>query len=152
MVNSNWPRWIKLSVVQAFRTAIGNDLSIFVEGTVERVSNQNFCELRFDGPFYDEVSKGYWNIDITIDVLVCTYLDPKDAVVHERNVGSVLAGFNTNIPVMQYGTGPDDNPSIQLGCLRVTGKVVTTPFGQVKPDTRLMQSTVEQTFRMNLKA
>lgn len=150
-VNSNWPRWIQLSIVQAFKARV-TGLPLFVEGEVRAVSQSDFSELRIDGPFYDEVSKGYWNIDVEINVLVATYLDPKDKVKHERNVGAVLAGFNTDIPVMQFGVGTDDNALIRLGCFRATSSVKTTPFGQIKSDARLMQSTLEQTFQMNLIA
>lgn len=154
--NPNWPRWIKLSVVNHFKTVIADRFVFFVEGSTRRTKDEhNYCEIRIDGPFLNEVSKGYWCVDITIDILVDSNKDSVDLVIHERNVGIILAGFNVPISIMKYGNGEDDFPDILLGCLVPTpppgGDIITTNFGQVEADTRIMQSTVEQTYHMNLR-
>jgi len=154
--NPNWPRWLKLSIINHFKPLLDAlPLPWFVEGTSRRTKGeQSHCEIRIDGPFLNEISKGYWCFDVTVDVLVVTYKDTVDLLLHEKNVGIVLAGFNSDIPVMMWGDGPGDNPDLMLECLKPTpppkGDLIVTNFGQVEAESRILQSTVEQSFQMNL--
>ena len=83
--NPNWPRWIKASIAQHFKNAIGTNLFVHLEGEDRRTKDKHaYCEVRLDGPKSNELSKGYWEIDITIDVLVDTYKSEDDLYLHER--------------------------------------------------------------------
>jgi hypothetical protein len=90
---------------------------------------------------------------IEINILV-NVKQSKDNVYRD----SVLQGrfidlCNDCIDVYKYGTGPEDDQS-HLGCLILSSKygekIQTSNFGMRRPDTRLVQSTIEAHYFMYL--
>lgn len=149
-MNPNWTRWIIASINKHFSDAV-SPFDLFIEGTDRRTAlEHDYAELRRDGPEYCELSKGYWQIDITIDILVVNKLNDQDIYTLERNVGLVQSAFTTDIPVFEYG----DSPLSQLGCLvlcpRPDEPIRTNYFGQVENDSRLRQVSVDACYRMNI--
>jgi hypothetical protein len=156
-MDSNWPRWIKASVNRAFDQDIrvASGLPLFIEGTDRRTEDlQTYAELRIDGPTITELSKGYWQFEITIDVLVNSKRNDEDIYTLERAVGNVLAAFKHSISVFKFGDGLNDNPTELLDCLillpRAKDSIIVTNFGQTDIAVRLFQTTVEASYRMNL--
>jgi hypothetical protein len=150
-MNPNWTRWIVASINKHFADIIKPDLDLYIEGTDRRTGQeQNYAELRHDGPRCTELSKGYWHIDVVVDILVVSKTNDQDIYTLERNLGLVQSAFTEDIPVFKYG----DDPSDQLGCLTLCPRpdepIRTNNFGQVENDTRLRQASVDACYRMNL--
>lgn len=150
-MNSNWCRWIKASCIKHFSDSLSSYIPLFVEGTDRRTeSEQSYCEFRIDGPHASELSRDFWELDIVINILVVTIRTDGNIYQHETNVGVVFDAFINGITVKRYG--PDsmiDDQSI-LGCLNKREKIIVSNFGQVQNDMRMIQSTVEARYRLNL--
>lgn len=157
-MNPDWQRWITMSLNKAFNDSLSDadpPLFLYIEGTNRRTNEQKtYAELRIDGPYYTELSKDYWQIDVDIDVLVMNKTNNEDMYAMQRAIGTVLAAFTTDIPVFMYGNGTDDNPMTQLGCFRLLPNdevpIRVTNFGQPKLENREYQATVNAKYRMNL--
>lgn len=155
-MNLNWQRWITASLYKHFKDACDSaSLFMYIEGTDRRTNEQRtYAELRVDGPYYTELSKGYWQIDVDIDVLVMDKTNNVDLYSMQRAIGNVLAAFTTDIPVFMYGAGTDDDPMTQLGCFKLLPNdaepIRVTNFGQPKLEIKESQASVEARYRMNL--
>ena len=152
-MDPNWLRWIIASVTQHFATSLtAAGLYLQVEGTDRRTDQiQDYAELRHDGPRFNELSKGYWRIDLDLDVLVCSKTNDLNIYTPEIDVGNVLAAFNDEIAVFKLGNKPQDDPNVQLGCLTLdnaNGPIRVTNFGINREQVRLRQASVEATYRM----
>ena len=156
-MDKNIPRWIKSSVVKWFSDQFSNnDLYFYLEGCDRRTdTKRQYVEFRLDGPYSRELSHNYWEFAIDIDILIVTIRNETDIYEHDRGIGLVCAAFVPGIPVWKYGDTSDDDPTVQVGCLRVIpkdqGRIVVTNFGQVRNDSRLLQSTVEAYYKLNLR-
>lgn len=156
-MNPNWQRWITASLNKNFNDVLSDadqPLPLYIEGTDRRTNElQTYAELRVDGPYYVELSKGYWQIDVDIDVLIDHKVNNEDLYAMQRAIGTVLAAFTTDIPVFMYGDGTDDDPMTQLGCFKLLPDeepIRVTNFGQPKLENREYQATVNAKYRMNL--
>lgn len=154
-MNANWTRWIIASLNKHFSDIISPTLYMFIEGTDRHTEERrDYAEFRRDGPRACELSRGYWQFDVYVDVLVVNEMNDTDIYTLERSLGLVQSAFTTDIPVFQYGDGPSDNSLIQLGCLVLCPNpdepIRTTYFGQVQNDVRLRQASVEACYRMYL--
>ena len=154
-MNRNWSRWIKASTAKHFYDR-RYGLHFYVEGEDRRTTeHRTYLEFRLDGPYSRELSHNFWQLDIEINILVVTIMDKTDLYEHEKNVGIVCEAFTSGIPVWKYGDGPDDDPVSQLGCLMLHSdrkeKIVVSNFGLIKDDSKMMQSTVEAHYKLQLK-
>ena len=145
----------RVLVQYPLRIALSPPLDLYIEGVDRRTDSEaNYAELRYDGPHFDEISRGYWQVDIAIDVLVTSKLNDQNIYTLEINNGAVLAAFTTDVPVFLYGDGPSDNPTTQLGCFSLCPRpdepIRVTNFGQIQNDARFRQTSIEATYRMNL--
>ena len=152
-MNVNWPRWTRASFNVAFVNAISTEsgLPLFIEGTDRRTEKlPAYAELRLSGPSVTELSRGYFQLDLMVDVLVCTKRNDGDIYAHDRSIQSALSAFTTNVSVFQFG----DDPSVLVGCYvllpRSKESIAITNFGQVDPTVRMFQSTIEATYRLCL--
>lgn len=154
-MDRNIPRWIKSSVVKWFSDQLSNDVYFHLEGCDRRTDDRRqYVEFRLDGPYSRELSNNYWEFDIEINILVVTVRNQTDIYEHDRSIGLVCSAFVPGIPVWKYGDTSDDDPTVQVGCLRVIPKnelIRVTNFGQVRNDSRLLQSTVEASYKLNLR-
>lgn len=149
LFNNNWPRWVKASIAKHFDTNKG-DTHLHVEGFERATEGKlDWMELRIDGPYLKEHSKGEWVLNVEINVLLCVMVNAENAYRMEILTGRVTEIFEQNIFVYKYG----DDSSL-LGWLslqpREREKVVISNFGQIRPDTKQLQSSVEAHFRMQL--
>jgi hypothetical protein len=154
-VDPNWIRWIVSSLNKHFNDALtAAGLPLFVEGPDRRTDKlQDYAEFRYSGPRFLELSKGYWQVDVDIDILVVSKTNDINIYTPEVGVGNVLAAFTNDVAVFQFGTGPGDDPNAQLGCLRLVppnGGLTVNNFGYPREQVRLRQASVEATYRMNL--
>jgi len=152
--NKNWPRWIFASVSKHF-DANKDTLPLFIEGQYRNTrSEKDFLELRVDGPYFTEFSKGYWRAFIEINVLVQSAMDDSNFHRIHEDVGIAAAAFST-IHVYKYGNGVDDDGTL-LGCLKLVAdhrgkeRIQINHFGQIGPSEGLMQACVEGHYEMFL--
>ena len=151
-MNPNWARWTAASVVKHF-DALRQNIALYVEGRVRPVTEpgEQF-ELRLDGPSAKEFTKGHWQLDIEINVLIKWMRHPLDAYRGERLKGIVQAAFTNSIRVYNYG---DDDPAELIGCLQLRSDgregIITSDFGLIDASQTLRQATVEGHYRMELR-
>lgn len=146
------PRWLFSSITKHISAAVPN-YPIFIEGQhrlIERVA-QDHIEIRVDGPYLSELSKGYWRISVEINVIIHSVMNDKNFHRKWVTVGAVVKAMDT-IPVY-------DSESKLIGCLRrkesprgVRGDWISVNhFGQIEPQTHLEQSSVEAHYMMDLE-
>ena len=151
--NPKWDRWIFASIAKHFETTVPA-LFLYVEGAPRKTNDQeDFFEVRVDGPFYTQRTRGEWYVRVEINCLLSTTLgDKKNYQTHRVNAGLVVAGFTHVITVLKYGPDVEDDES-QLGCLQIDNaddKIITSHFGQIEPDVELQQATIEAHYEMDL--
>jgi len=130
-------------------------LSVYIEGEDRETDGlEDYAELRYTGPRFNELSKDYWQIDIDVDVFVVSKSKNSNIYTHETNIGIVTAAFTEDLGVFELGPGPDDDPLSQIGCLLLVrppgGGITVTNFGLPKDQVRLRQASVDATYRMNI--
>jgi len=148
----NWTKWIKASCAKYFNDTLNSSLPMFVEGDDRpNVGSRTRCELRLDGPIITQQNPTYWILETVIDILVVTIRNNTDIYEHDANVGLVVSAFKDGITVYKYG----DDPFAEVGCLWLApqnGKdIIVSNFGQIANDTKVMQSTVEGHYLLQLK-
>lgn len=143
MLNQNWQRWIFASLCKHFDNN-KQTLSLFIEGQHRNIEG-DFAELRILGPNFTEVSKKYWYITVTVNILIQTVINETDFHKQSKDIGIISAAF-TNVDVYKYGY--DDT---LLGCLELLDAITVNNFGQIDPAVKLLQATVEGTYQMDLK-
>ncbi len=147
-VRMHWPRWAFASITKHFNdAAVLFDIPMFIEGTHRFTkSDKKYIEIRIDGPNIVEVSKNYFRFDIHINVLWAFNQDNEDFHEPQRIIG-MLAVAMDDICVYRYGSAVFDDSSV-LGTLQLKQGAISNNFGQVRSDVKLIQGTVEGTYRM----
>jgi len=158
-MNKNWPRWIFASVSKFFidKMAIEN-LPMFIEGQHRDLDPtlQDYCELRIDGPNTTEVARNQWHLYMEVNVLISSIMNDSDYHRIHTSAGVVGNAFECSIPVYKYGNTVDDDDSL-IGCLSLQQdrkkreRIQISHFGQVAPNTKLLQASVEGHFIINLE-
>lgn len=149
----NWVRWIKASFAKHFDTN-KDDTFLHVEG-FERATEgkSDWLELRMDGPYLKEHTKGEWLLETEFNILICVMMNASNAYRMETLTGRVAGICEKCIPVYKYGDTDADDQSLLGYCTlqpREKEKVIVSNFGQVRPDTKLLQSSVEAHYKMHL--
>jgi hypothetical protein len=129
---------------------------MFTEGTIRDTrEEEDFIELRVDGPVMTENTKGSWKLYYEINILIQSTMNDTDFHREQRNIGIVVDAF-IDILVEKLGDSSVDDDST-LGCLKLLQDdrskkhIVVSHFGQLAPDIRLTQATVEGHYEMTLK-
>ena len=151
----HWPRWITASLNKHF-DARKQTLPLFIEGMHrETRSEKDFLELRRDGPYLTELSKGVWKVYMEVNVLIQSAMDDTNMYRIDKSVGIVVAAC-TAIPVYKYGDDPLVDDGSLLGCLKVVSdargkeRIQVNHFGKINPSTPLIQASVEVHYSMRL--
>ena len=156
-MDANLARWIMSSVAVYFKTvADGLSLTYFVEGVDERepsTMNTEHVEVRVNGPYIREVSRGYWRVHIDINILLMDYMDMSTENAYDLNQwgGEFLTAMVEPIPIYRLGTGVNDDDTL-VGCLtQRTG--LSEParlihFGQISKEDRIREAAVDGRFEM----
>lgn len=148
MVNKHWPRWLLASLSKWFDDH-KDGLEMYVEGDDANLSAlADYMEFRTNGPIFEESSKGWWQFDVVVNILVVSKRNDQSLHTLATNIGKVAAAFTTNIPVYKFGSGVDDNRDTLLGCLILQESITITQLGQVSPDIKELQAMVEGHYRM----
>jgi len=143
--DENWDRWCKISFLKHFEDGKG-DTSVYAEGfTRDTDHTMDYLELRVDGPDTQELSKGKWRLYFEVNVL-CVAKMTEDAYRINRLTGRVSKLFTDCIHVRKHGIDAVDDETV-IGCLRLVPllreRVRTTHFGRIRPDTEIIQASVE---------
>lgn len=152
-IHPDWVRWCYTSINKYFDDRRGQ-YELYMEGDLrEEQINTELAELRIDGPEIFRPSKGTFYLELQINVLCQTHLDPRQHYTAQRMVGIFTKIFTNTIPINKYGTGPFDNGSL-LGCLHLLGgggeAVDVNYFGIIQSDTKLLQTSIEGHYRLEL--
>ena len=144
-LNQNWARWIFASITKHFNDN-RQGLVLHIEGTHRDTNTEtDLCELRIDGPWFNEVSKDYWIIRLEVNILVQVTMNDSNFHKIHTNVGIMASAF-TDIEVKKYG----DDDSL-LFCLQLEQKprnrsndaIIISHFGQLDPNIKIQQATIE---------
>jgi len=154
-IHIDWYRWISASINKHF-DGFKATYELYIEGD-ERDTDDlaNFAELRTDGPFITQPCKGVKYLDMEINLLIQSVMDPEDLYAGVRTVGQFATGFTQVIKVFKLGDGVQDDGSL-LGCLRTRAKryedtIDIGNFGIVHQDVKLTQYTIEGHYRLELQ-
>jgi len=154
-INQDWPRWTVASIAKHFNANRG-DYPLYIEGD-DRDTNELriFRELRFDGPFIKNPSRGLYYLDIEVNILIQAHMDPEDLYAGLKAVGIFATAFTNVIKAYRYGGGANDDDTL-LGCYRLKSSrtndsIDIGQFGIIRQDTRLTQYTIEGHYRMELQ-
>lgn len=156
VMNPNWGRWIFASFSDHFATKFDSVIALFIEGQHRDTRElPQFLELRIDGPFAIQISRGCWKIRSEISILVQTVMNDKNYHDHSHNMGVAQNAFDVCIPIYKYGNrdGDDDSFVGQMKLLQNRSErnfIEAYNFGQVHQDTKLLQGTVEAHYEMRL--
>ena len=130
----------------------------FLEGTKRATQNSGtWFEYRFDGPNYRLRGKNRWNCSCEINILITLAIqDEANSYSIQDLMGLVSSGFTYSIPVYKLGpTSDPENDSSHLGCMRLISgdreKVQASMFGKIRPDTQLIQASVEGHYEIDLQ-
>ena len=149
--NKNWPRWIFASLTKWFDDH-RDGVEMYVEGDDANLSAlADYIEFRFNGPMMEESSKGWWRIDVIINILVVSKRNDRSLHTLPTNLGKVAAAFTTNIPIYKFGNNVDDNRTELLGCMTLFDSIEITQLGQVEPNVKELQAMVQGHYRMHIE-
>lgn len=156
MLSPNIDRWVFASISAHF-DSLRSGLPMFIEGQVrDTLAMKEFIELRVDGPYRTEVSKGYWKLYVEINVL-CQHTMEDDYHRMRQITGIVAAIFTDCISVYKYGPDAVVDDQSYIGMLKRLdndkgrNNLQTSHFGQVDPVNHLEQATVESHYVMFLE-
>lgn len=153
-MNPNWDRWIFASICKFF-TDRADGLIMYVEGTEHPAPTEaSYVEIRTTGPITKQLTSNSFKLDVIINALINVLGEHGDNHLIYRITGKIASIFQSCIPVFKFGDTADDNPTIQIGVLQLTPNggrdIETSHFGQVAPDVKLLQSTVEGAYKIYL--
>lgn len=154
----NLPRWLVASTHSHFETKIPQDkLKLFPEmysKSEDERRIRDFAEFRFDGPNIRPKSPKRLDAYFEINLLIQSTMRDDNFHVPQVDIGLVLPAFTT-IPIYKYGKGPLDDQSL-IGCAKITQQgrqteVFVAQFGEIDPQLKLFQATVEAAYLLELK-
>ena len=154
MINTNWDRWIFASCSK-FIDNRKNNVKLYIEGQ-DRSSKkeEDYAEMRYNGPFYLQSSPKNYKLNIELNILVNAKKDDSDNHKIYRMCGIFESSLEAYIPVYRYGPDSVIDTREYLGCLRriLNGhrEVITNHYGQVSPDIQVIQSTITAYYEMDL--
>lgn len=158
--NPNWARWVFASVaVYLKQVAEDANVPVIVEGLDDRADAfqraTDRVEIRINGPFTREPSKGYFLLQVDVNVLLTSrYDDEKNLYTPIKYLGLFHEAMDSVIPVFKFGLEPGDDEDEQIGCLspRVgrNESVRVLHFGQIDKTDRVKQSAVDARYFMEL--
>lgn len=156
-VEPEMARWIFASVEGDFGAlADAAVIPMYTEGQKRETNKKKqFIEFRMDGPDNTELSKGFFELAIEINILLTQ--GQTDTSYHDiyELAGTVQDMFKKTISVFRYGDRVNDDDSF-VGCLvlqqnlRGRKSVETNHFGLINPKDAILQATVEAEYRMQL--
>lgn len=162
MTNPRWVRWIHSSVAKYLKSvATSIPVPSLVESIEDRTSEfeqaGDRVEIRFNGPYINNPSKGYYVASIAINVLVTSNVggELKNAYALDDIIGKFLEALTQPIPVNKLGPASDaESDGSHLGCLHLDeGKlgVRANQFGQIDTTDGVRQGMVSAAYKIELQ-
>lgn len=152
-MNSNWPRWTFASFAKHFDDN-KQTVFLYVDGTDRATALlKDFAEFRIDGPKIKQVSRRDWELEVTVNILVQSTMDDKDAYKLQRSIGIMAAAFTPSVIGYEYGDSGNEFACFQLmsGSGQILGfDVRINHFGIIDTEVRKQQATVEGRYRAEL--
>jgi hypothetical protein len=154
MANLNWDRWIFASCSTFFDNR-KNNYELYIEGQDRSIKKEeDYAELRYSGPYYQQFSPKNFKLKIELNVLINVTKDENDNHKVFRVCGNFESAFESIIPVYKYGRDPSIDTEEFIGCLQLVrngdNDIIVTHFGQISPDVRVLQSTIEGHYEIDL--
>ena len=155
-MNINWTRWINASINQHFVdqsnivhvSDYNNEVDIIPlvveDQNIDTTDYKDWAELRIEGPIYTQATKGEWEINAVVNILLLSTINDLDLYRPKKFQGIIQNAF-VNMMLYEYGDGGSE-----LGCFELQGSVVTKNFGQVEPSVKILQSSVEGAYKIFL--
>lgn len=144
---SHFPRWIAASLADHFENeAI---CKTYIETDCKDVAAYSqYLEVRIDGPYKVNPSRGYHILTCPVNVLVSTKKVTKDAYALHRLLGKVFNAFTT-IPIYRYGEMSVDDDS-QIGCMDLVSgeQLILSYLGKIENE--LYQGFVQGKYKMEI--
>lgn len=159
--NPNWARWVYASLADYLReVATEANLPNIIESLDERddvfMGSTDRAEIRINGPFTNELSRGYYQMHVDANVLLTSRYDGAEKHGYElhRFLGLFHAAMDAVIPIFKVGLLPGDDEDVQIGCLSPKAgrndAVRVLHFGQIVPTEHLKQGMVDARYEMYL--
>ena len=157
MFNENWPRWFSASVNKHFSTLTVEGIPVFYEGQVRQTADDDdFIEVRMDGPYWRETTKNQFTLQIEVNVLIQHAISPKKNLYRPRTIDGKVGAYMSDISVYKLGD-EDGDDATKVGCLRLISNPASrdwtkhNEFGQIETKTPLRQLTVEAHYEIELE-
>jgi len=158
--SKDWARWVFASVATYLKgIAESENLPVLIEGLDERTTEfmqaPDRCEVRITGPFTRELSRNYYQLEVVVNVLFTShYGEEKNQYAILKAIGAFHEAMDGAITVYKHGNEPGDDETALIGCLSPgvgrSDSVRVLHFGQVDPTTKVKQSMVDATYRMEI--
>lgn len=143
--NENWPTYIIGSLDKYFKNALTGK-KFYTIGEEPRLNtSENYFWLRVDGPKTYPQASGFWRLEVSVNLLISCFID--------RNLYHLesLLGIGTKAFINQIAVYQIPDIGTQLGCLTlVSNEIDVHRYGQEKPETKLLQASVEATYAIDL--
>lgn len=160
MTNPLWVRWIHSSVASYLKSVAASiPVASLVEGIEDRTSEyeqkNDRVEIRFNGPYTTNPSKGYYVASIQINVLATSNVggELKNAYALDDLLGKFHEALSQPIPVYKFGPTAESDGA-HIGCLHLDeGKlgVRVNQFGQIDTTDGVRQGMVSATYKIELE-
>lgn len=156
-MNPDWIKWILISLSNYFDSH-KETINLFIQGAERNQDQAEGAEFSTNGPFFFNPSRGYWIIDIDVNILITVFKNDSDIYKMQRFQGIISKSFASMIPVYKYDNPTDPNAETLeyelLGCLKLYGgrgdDIVILNFGEIAPNIRALQSVMSGTYRIEL--
>lgn len=147
-------RWIFASVAKHFDDR-KEDIYLHIDGMIRQTNHlPEYAELKIDGPYTTELSRGYFHLLTEVNVSVQAQCSETDAHNWLKLLGVINKSFTRCIPVYRYGNGVDDDNSF-VGVLKLKHefrqRTDESHFGQTKPSENIRQQQIEGHYEMHLE-
>lgn len=142
----NIHKWITASLIKHFKANVSTPLYYHGENPNLTKGKKSYFELRIDGPSIKQPSRTYFKVYVEVNVLISVYDNEGNIYKIENLIGEISAAFNNTIPVYKL---PEDT---LVGCLTLNKDgIFPAKFGEVDPDLKLQQATVEGHYEIQLE-
>jgi len=154
MIKENVDRWLFASVSK-FMYDRRQNITLYMEGQARTVTEEDYVQMRYNGPLWNQYNPVDYLLRVEINLLVCALMDEDTHKIYKM-CGIFENALEESIPTYKYGDTPGVDDQSFLGCLlrqRSGGnqEIIVTHFGQVSPDVRVMQSTIEAHYLIDLR-
>lgn len=147
-LNQKWAVWIRDSFAAYLAPLVAAGTlpaKFIIEGADRPKQDENWYELRTDGPVFEQQTAEFWMADWTVNVVCNAYIS--DQLYDWDQLAGQMASWLAGTWQLKDDTTPTP---IVLDCPKRIGKIIVRPFGQVDVAKKLLQATVQATYQIML--